>query len=264
MEGLHGCIMKKEKIESMNSFEISASSRIGNIRSNNEDMILVGGQCVRSDIYRTVLSTEGTDRFVIALADGMGGHNAGEVASAETLENLRFFLGDLPAGLSTSSFTEMMVEWLDSINQIISSRGYINPMLEDMGTTLVCLIYYCGRYFWANCGDSRLYRLRNGDLTQLTTDYSLNTLTGKKKHTSMITNCIGAGCKTSFLDIYEITPEIVAGDCYLLCSDGLSDMVPDEIIEQQLLDGCDADCLCETAIAAGGFDNVSACVINVK
>jgi protein phosphatase len=80
----------------------------------------------------------------------------------------------------------------------------------------------------------------------------------------VITNCIGAGCKNSFLDIYEFTDDFLSGDLYLLCSDGLNDMVPDEEIERLLVDGASANRLCEAAIEAGGYDNVSTCVISVK
>lgn len=248
----------------MSNFVVSASSRVGCIRTNNEDMILVSGKMVRSDSYCTLVSTEGTDRFVIALADGMGGHNAGEIASEDALSNLQFFLGDLPAGLSFEQLQKMLVEWLGSINQTIASKGRVNPNLAEMGTTLVGVIYYNGYFCNVNCGDSRLYRFRDSCLTQLTKDHSLNNLMGEKKHSSVITNCIGAGCKSSYFDMLDLTADILPGDVYLLCSDGLNDMVPDEKIEQLLADGADADRLCEAAIEAGGYDNVSVCIMNVQ
>ena len=133
-----------------------------------------------------------------------------------------------------------------------------------MGTTLVGIAYYGGDFFSMNCGDSRLYRLRNGSLQQLTTDHSLNNMYGSSKHSSVITNCIGGGCKNSYMDIVRMTDDFLPSDVYLLCSDGLSDMLNDQQIEIMLKSGGDADALCEAAIEAGGFDNVSACVINVK
>ena len=80
----------------------------------------------------------------------------------------------------------------------------------------------------------------------------------------MITNCIGAGCEDTFIDMIEFTADVLAGDTYVLCSDGLNDMVPDEIIRQMLVDGATANQLCEEAIDAGGFDNVSVCVLRVE
>jgi protein phosphatase len=115
-----------------------------------------------------------------------------------------------------------------------------------------------------NCGDSRLYRMRQGQLCQLTTDHSLNKLLGSDQHSNVITNCIGGGTKNSFLDLSKITDDVKPTDIYLLCSDGLTDMVTDDKIESLLRNGADANTLCQAAIDAGGLDNVSACVIDVE
>lgn len=248
----------------MNKLIITAASHVGCIRSNNEDMILVWDHFVRNGSFCTAIHPESIGRFALALADGMGGHNAGEVASEETLSNLHFFLNDMPAGLTVSDMNEMMVEWLNSINNIIESRGLNNPSMSEMGTTLVGIIYYEGRYYWINCGDSRLYRFRDGHLTQITTDHSLNNMTGTTKHSNIITNCIGAGCRSSFLDMYEFTNDVLAGDTYIICSDGLNDMVPDPMIESLATHGCIANDYCQAAVEAGGYDNVSVCVVKVE
>lgn len=242
---------------------LTAASRVGCVRSNNEDMVLANDRLIRSDIYATEWMTEYQDRFVVAIADGMGGHAAGEVASEDTLANLQFYINDLPCGLASGEFEEMMVSWLQSINQIIASKGHEFPMMADMGTTLVGIVYYNRHYYWMNCGDSRLYRFRDGELKQLTTDHSLNTLRGEKKHSNVIVNCIGAGCKDSYLDLFDITDDVMPGDVYMLCSDGLNDMVPDEEITHLLAEDANANKLCEAAIIAGGFDNVSVVVLKV-
>jgi len=247
----------------MSRIVLTAASRVGCVRTNNEDMVLAYDKMIRSEAYATEFDSDNTDRFVIAVADGMGGHNAGEVASETTLSNLKFFLGDMPRGLSTNEFEELMIEWLHSINQTINGRGRVNSALAEMGTTLVGVIYYNGHVFSMNCGDSRLYRLRDGHLTQMTSDHSLNNMTGQKKHSNVITNCIGAGCKNSYMDLLDFTEDFKAGDVYLLCSDGLNDMVNDEEIEGLLNEGCTANRLCEEAITNGGFDNVSTCVFTV-
>lgn len=247
----------------MSRIVITAASRVGCVRNNNEDMVFAYDKFVRSEAYQTEFMTENVDRFVIALADGMGGHLAGEVASADTLENLRFFVSDMPKGLSVSEVNKAMEVWLDSIHKIITSKGHADPSMEGMGTTLVAVIYYEGKYFWINCGDSRLYRLRDGKLAQLTTDHSLNTLRGEKRHSNIITNCIGAGCKHTYMDMVEFTDDFRHGDVYMVCSDGLSDMVTDEVIEQMMINGVSANRLCEAAIERGGFDNVSVCVFSV-
>lgn len=247
----------------MSRIVLTAASRVGCVRSNNEDMILAYDKFIRSEAYQTEFMTENIDRFIIALADGMGGHQAGEVASADTLENLLFFINDLPKGLSSSEFNEMIMVWLDSVNQMISSKGLVDPSLSEMGTTLVGVTYYNGKYYWMNCGDSRLYRFRNGHLTQISIDHSLNNVQGIKKHSNVLTNCIGAGCKSSYIDFYDFTDDFLQGDVYLLCSDGLNDMVKDADIESLLANGASANRLCEAAIEAGGYDNVSACVFTV-
>lgn len=248
----------------MNKIVLTAASRVGNVRSNNEDMVLAFDRFIRSDIYQTVLSPENLDRFVIGVADGMGGHNAGEVASELVLQNLKFYFNDLPKGLTSGELEEVMNEWLQSIHQTVNARGRANKSMSEMGTTLVGLIYYGKRFFWLNCGDSRLYRLRDGQLEQLTTDHSLINANGEKKHSNVITNCIGAGCDDTFIDMIEFTNNFLPGDTYVLCTDGLNDMVPDEVIREMLVNGATANALCEEAINAGGFDNVSVCVLRVE
>jgi protein phosphatase len=248
----------------MSKIVLTAASRVGKVRSNNEDMILAYDKYIRSDIYQTVLSPDNLDRFVVAVADGMGGHNAGEVASEMVMQNLKFYFNDLPKGMTSGELEEAMNDWLQSIHQTVNARGRINKSQVDMGTTLVALLYYGNRYFWLNCGDSRLYRLRDANLEQLTTDHSLINENGEKKHSNIITNCIGAGCEDTFIDMIEFTDEFQVGDTYVLCSDGLNDMVPDEIIREMLLNGATANTLCEEAISAGGFDNVSVCVLRVE
>ena len=227
-------------------------------------MILAYDRFIRSDIYQTVLAPENLDRFIVAVADGMGGHNAGEVASELVLQNLKFYFNDLPKGLTSGELEEVMNEWLQSIHQTVNARGRANKSMSEMGTTLVGLIYYGKRFFWLNCGDSRLYRLRDGQLEQLTTDHSLINANGEKKHSNVITNCIGAGCDDTFIDMIEFTNNFLPGDTYVLCTDGLNDMVPDEVIREMLVNGATANALCEEAINAGGFDNVSVCVLRVE
>ena len=248
----------------MIALEISSASRVGCVREQNEDMILVDNHFVRNDEYKTLLTLNHDDRYIIAVADGMGGHNRGDVASSDTLHNLQYYYHDIPLGLSASDFNEAIVGWLDSINNFIVSKGRADEQFKGMGTTLVGVAYYAGDFYSLNCGDSRLYQFRDGALTQLTTDHSLNTMLGSTKHSSIITNCIGGGCNNSYIDIVRLTDDIRQGDKYLLCSDGLTDMVHDSQISRMLLVGANASQLCEAAIERGGIDNVSACLITIK
>ena len=248
----------------MSKIVLTAASRIGCIRSNNEDMVLALDTYVRSETYQTTFIPENINRFIVAVADGMGGHNAGEVASELVLSNLKFYVGDLPLGMTSEKVELAMRDWLNSIHKTVNERGRSNSTMAQMGTTLVGVLYYGNSYFWMNCGDSRLYRLRNGELEQLTTDHSLNTMNGEKKHSNILTNCIGGGGKTAYFDFMEITDDFLSGDVYLLCSDGLNDMVSDDVIKELLTKGATANGLCEEAINAGGYDNVSACVLCVE
>lgn len=250
----------------MKNLKVTASSQIGCVRSNNEDMVLVETRFLRNDVFTGVypMETNGRIRHVFAVADGMGGHQAGEVASADALINFEYFVNDLPEGYSAGQFEEAIINWLASINRRIATKGQIHDSLHDMGTTLVALVVYGGRFYRMNCGDSRLYIYSEGKLQQLTVDHSLNTMMGEQKHSNIITNCIGAGCTTSYIDISDITDTVKPGDRILLCSDGLNDMVDDEDIAALLGEGADADALCQAAVKAGGYDNVSVCVVDVE
>ena len=241
--------------------DVSAASRIGCVRSQNEDMILVDNQFIREDSCRTQFVLGRDDRLMMAVADGMGGHNRGDIASNDTLRNLQYFFYDIPSCLSVGDFNEAIVGWLESINNYIASKGRADEQFKGMGTTLVGLAFYEEEFYSLNCGDSRLYLFRNGELKQLTTDHSLSNLLGSEKRTSVITNCIGGGCSSSYIDIVRLTPEIVSGDMFILCSDGLTDMLSDDKIARLMANGADANAMCEAAIEAGGFDNVSCSVI---
>lgn len=240
---------------------ITAASRVGCVRHQNEDMILVGSHFIRNDAYAARVDLTNQERFLVAVADGMGGHSRGDVASNDVLHNLQFFYHDLPVGLDPSGFNEMIVGWLESINNFVASKGRADEQFKGMGTTLVGFAFYEGEYYSLNCGDSRLYRFRQGELKQLTTDHSLSNMLGREKHTSIITNCIGGGCSTSFIDIMKLTSDIHEGDYYMLCSDGLTDMVSDDHIAALLSEDANANELCEAAMAAGGLDNVSCCIV---
>ena len=243
---------------------ISAASWTGRVRRQNEDMVLVNDRFIREDSYQTQVVLGREDRLLVAVADGMGGHNRGDVASNDTLHNLHYFFYDIPSCLTVGDFNEAIVEWLESINNYIASKGRADVQFKGMGTTLVGIAYYNRDFYSMNCGDSRLYRFRNHQLIQLTTDHSLNNMNAGEKRSNIITNCIGGGCRSSFIDMVQMTDDMLQGDVFLLCSDGLTDMLPDEAIIELLEQNADADALCSAAIKAGGIDNVSSCVINYK
>lgn len=140
---------------------ILAASYVGCVRQKNEDMVLACHTCVREDSFADTVDLTDTDRSLTALADGMGGHLGGEVASSDVLHNLDYFFGDIPKGLSVSDYNEAIFEWLNSINNIIDSKGRSEACYHNMGTTLVAFAYFNKRFYWMNCGDSRIYRLHD-------------------------------------------------------------------------------------------------------
>ena len=245
------------------TLSITASSRVGCVRVNNEDMLLLGEQMVRSGKTSQTVELAPGGRFLMALADGMGGHNCGEVASADTLNSLKFYYNDIPSGMDANAFNEAMCEWLKSINYTIDAKGRTKSECRGMGTTLVALACYEGAFYSLNCGDSRLYYMADGELRQLTIDHSLNNLLGQQKHSNIITNCIGGGCSCSYIDMDEHSALVKPGATFMLCSDGLSDMVSDQEIARLLGNGFGADALCQAAEDEGGRDNVSVIVARV-
>lgn len=247
---------------------ISAQSHVGLVRTNNEDMILIGSRRVRDEVYEITLPLDiDSPPLVIALADGMGGHQAGEVASEQTLQSLAAFANGLPAGLSAEELTHAFSEWIGTAHSHLLEMGTCDPACQGMGTTLVGLCIYAGRAYWFNCGDSRIYRMRDGELRQLSTDHSYEWATGVKGHSNVITNCVGAGGGV-FLDMCPIDPFPAGGtdgrgDTYLLCSDGLSDLVDDDQLARFLRAEATAPALVRMALQAGGRDNVSAVTVRV-
>ena len=242
---------------------VSASSNVGLRRSNNEDMALVGDHYVRDGSVHARYTLGDFSRLSLAVADGIGGNNGGEVASEETLHLLHRHIFESPMFMDSPSLHRGLRRWLRQTNKALERKGCQDIACHNMGTTLTSILFYEGNALWANCGDSRIYRLRSGILTQLTTDHSLYLLTHRPQDRHVITNCLGGGSGRSYLTIEDMTDCVFDSDQFLLCSDGLTDMVTDEAIEQILNDGGDADSLVEAALKAGGVDNVTVCLAKI-
>lgn len=243
---------------------ITTSSKKGNVRPNNEDAVSIDGKLIRDDDYEVVIDTaKERNIHVFAVADGMGGYEGGEVASMNTLDSLSYFIKDLPEGLNEVELLEHINKWLSSINNTINKMGRYNMTLKNMGTTLVAVLFYCGKCYWFNSGDSRLYMHRGQTLTQVTRDHTLAPVGNSKKHNNILTNCIGAGNENTYVDFGELTDKIDDQTTLLLCTDGLNDMLADEKIEMVIREGGDATELSHLATVEGGFDNVSACMVKI-
>lgn len=235
---------------------------MGMVRRNNEDA------CMIVPPWSSLAISKGACMF--AVADGMGGQNAGEVASAITMKESALWFENTFNGDTDSSVMEEMV---GQINAAVWSHAQKHPEASGMGNTLTLLIAIDGKATVAHIGDSRLYRLRDGVLEQLTNDHTLvaeQVRMGKlsaeeaRKHPSrhILSRAIGS---RQFVvpDILQF--ELKKSDIFLLCSDGVSGMLEDSEIRKIIADGspdASARLLVEAANKAGGKDNSTAIVVS--
>lgn len=228
-------------------------SHAGLVRTQNEDMAYAGGQTVRddSDAFEFDIPDEGM-KFGAVVCDGLGGREGGEKASALTCNMFDTFVDDLPVGLEPNDLILRLKRWAQTANDTIMAESHGN----GMATTLTGLLLYFGQAYILNCGDSRTYRLRYGNFRQLTRDHSeRNRLNDPSAPANLMYNCLGI--PEAFIDI---TPtKVVEGDQYIICSDGLSDVVSDADIQRNI---SSAQALVDAALAAGAPDNVT--VITLK
>lgn len=232
--------------------KISAGTDKGQIRKANEDSYFV--------------SNAELTYFVVA--DGMGGHKGGRVASRMAIESINAFLCengmkshiDVPAHLR---------EAVDAANSAIYRKAADDDSLAGMGTTVV-LFYLCDDVAYiANVGDSRCYRIRNGKISQITKDHSIvwdlyekGQISRSEMRThpnkNIITRAVGTNYKVE-CDVFELP--VSEGDGFILCSDGLSNMLDDEEILKIFIDASDTEAcvdeLIRKANEAGGTDNIT-------
>lgn len=250
------------------AIEMVAASDPGRIRDNNEDSVLI----------ETALG-------LAVLADGMGGYNAGEVASSMATAALgrdlaRAFHDCPPQAVGEDAGQWVRTSLTDTINTsnaAIFQAAQDDPRYAGMGTTLVAVQFFDNRLMVAHIGDSRLYRWRDGCLTVLTRDHSIlqaqidsGLITPaearRSTHKNLVTRALGVE-PTVDIELNEFPT--LTDDVYLLCSDGLNDMVEDDDIELTLaslaanLPLC-AQQLIDLANDNGGRDNVSVVVARIR
>jgi len=229
------------------------------IRSGNEDNFAVHA---------------GGDRGLFIVADGMGGHAAGEVASEMAVQTLERELGGVK-DLAESGAGQRVTDALRLANRCIHDRTITEVDKQGMGTTASVLIVSGGRYLIGQVGDSRVYLLRDGALHQLTKDHSYvqeqvdaGFLTPEQAryhpYSNVITRCVGASPDVQ-PDIYE--GEVRLGDLFLVASDGLTGMVDDRRLQMLLMSRAEPDRKVHSLIAEangrGGLDNITAIVVQV-
>ncbi|MBQ3118527.1 MAG: Stp1/IreP family PP2C-type Ser/Thr phosphatase [Clostridia bacterium] len=235
--------------------KISSATSVGKVRPVNEDAFFVS-------------PPDESGSLLAIVADGMGGHNAGEVASSEAINVIKDVVLD-----HEHNAKEMLIEAINSANSTVYNMSLDKQSLFGMGTTITACVIDKDKVTAAQVGDSRLYLIRDGMIIQITKDHSLVemliengsiTKEDAKHHPqkNVITRAIGTDKEVS-ADIYEFS--ICAGDILLLCSDGLVNMVEDEkilsVITRSKKFEETADKLIDAAETAGGSDNITVILI---
>ena len=245
------------------NYTICAKTDPGLIRRNNEDAVLFDEQC-----------------GVAVLADGMGGYNAGEVASgmASTLiatELTRCLSGSEPLS-KPDDICRALAASVEQANQAILQAANANPDFTGMGTTLVAAVFQGDQLFLTHLGDSRCYRLRGEVLTQITKDHSMlqDQMDAGLISSAEAAKTSGRNLLTRALGVPSVAPvevtsfQVVDGDRYLMCSDGLTDMVDDASIACLMIQEKNitqlAVALINLANAKGGRDNIGVILIHAQ
>jgi serine/threonine protein phosphatase PrpC len=250
------------------AIEIVVRTDPGRVRPHNEDSVFANAAV-----------------GLAVVADGMGGYNAGEVASGMATSLLgaeleRLFAERAAAGRGSGRRLwdyDVLNEEIARVNDIIYETALTQPQCSGMGTTLVMAMFHDNGMTVAHLGDSRLYRLRGDEFQQITRDHSLlqeqidsGLITPEQARLSRNKNLVTRALGVDPGVVPEIRDyDVQAGDVYLLCSDGLPDMVEDEDIAMTLSslssspESC-AERLVDMANDAGGRDNISVVLIKIR
>lgn len=239
--------------------KVGARTDVGMVRSGNEDNFFAEADARRG---------------VFVVADGMGGHAAGEVASEMAVQIVARALLPLES-VDQPGAEETVASALKDANRAIYERMLAEVDKQGMGTTASVLVMSDRGYLIGQIGDSRVYLLRDGALVQITKDHSYvqeqvdaGLLTPEQAryhpYSNVITRCVGASDEVE-ADVYR--GDIRAGDVFLVASDGLTGMVDDRRLQQLLLarsgPGRIVDALIAEANNRGGLDNITTIVVQV-
>ncbi len=247
----------------MMQYTFHAGTDPGRARDNNEDAVAID---------------EGSNLGV--LADGMGGYNAGEIASgmatAFIKSEMARWLAETGKNAKVKEIRRALEICVDNSNRSIFNASSSNPQYSGMGTTLVVGVFHESTLILGHIGDSRCYRMRAGGLSRITKDHSLlqeqidaGLITPEQAAGSSIKNLVTRALGVEDAVMLEINEYAVEpGDCYLLCSDGLSDMVDDAEIASILGGPVPMDQKSDILIAAanehGGRDNISVLLVQAE
>jgi serine/threonine protein phosphatase PrpC len=242
------------------NYTFFAQTDPGRVRANNEDVV------VFDDVTR-----------LCVLADGMGGYNAGEIASGMATTFIKSemvrWLSEAGLQANVGEVSRAMEICVDNANRSIFNAAHANPAYVGMGTTLVVGVFQDAQLMVGHIGDSRCYRWRDNQLVQITKDHSLlqeqldaGFLTPEQAALSpnknLVTRALGVDHEV-MLELHA--HHVEAGDLYLMCSDGLSDMMEDASIAKILQNGTSLDQMSEELVCQanenGGRDNITVLLI---
>ena len=230
--------------------KVYQATHVGKVRKNNEDALIF----IEPEIF--------------VVADGMGGQAAGEVASKMLIDTVKNFLPSIPEPLHEDILKKAILK----SNAAILRAANENPNYRGMGTTATILHIYKDRAYYAHVGDSRIYRLKNKILEQITQDHSyVEDLVRRGELTAaearlhpmknILTQAVGA---VENISVDTASFSVHAGEIFLLCTDGLTNMIDDnEIAEILLANENPAESLVQAALDNGGADNISVIVVKI-
>jgi len=235
-------------------------------RSGNEDAFTIDRTVWSHDTDDVstglALTDFATGWHLFAVADGMGGHAAGEVAARLALA----WLGERCLDLGDPDAGELQ-DVLQGIHRDLLKQGRLDRQLRGMGCTLTGILLHQDGGFWFNVGDSRVYRLQSGGLCQLSTDHSLRMLPGMQDAPqNQLYSCLGGGVREITIDVQALDGGPAPGQGFLLTSDGYHEFMDTEVMEKLLSASLDAVALDKELRAAtrrGSHDNITALALRI-
>lgn len=243
--------------------EWASKTHIGKIRNKNEDSYYVDEE----------------NNFIFIVADGMGGHNAGEIASKMAAEKVSEYINnnfDSVCATNDEDISKLIKEAINEGNTEIYKQSLSFENWDGMGTTITMALFLNNKVYLGHVGDSRAYLLRNGDLTQLTEDHTLvcelvknGSITEVEAKTHPKRNVITKALGTQINPLPDIISyDIYDGDIIILCTDGLTNVVDNYLIKKSFLNNSNlqfaCDYLVDQANKKGGFDNITLIAIRYR
>ncbi len=244
------------------SVEAACGCHIGKIRKNNEDNFLFNGFYLPAENQGTddIISYSGDlqNGFHFAVFDGMGGENFGEIAAFEAAKKMQSLTKTFSDYfLSKTNYLEKQIMQLNEA--VVKAKKEL--FTDRCGCTMVALYFYSDYVYSCNVGDSRACRLRNGKLLQLSVDHIVK-YPGSDKKKTPLTQHLGISPEDMLIEPYITKEHICKNDIYLICSDGITDMLTDLEISEILSQHHDIEAttrkLIQSALDNGGRDNITA------